>query len=103
LKSQHESDIEGYDDPNGSWVESVSHQPTELVPTKSSSEVRQNVETQYTEMNKRIERLEKEVQLLSKPFITKANLQASDQDIPLIAYVDPVKKSITSIQIDKSY
>jgi hypothetical protein len=125
LESHHESDTGEYDNHSGSLAESASYPPTELVPTTSSLEMRQDLETQYTEnnsplsevsspssitmqnepkeANKRIERLEKEVQWLSKPFTTKAYLQAADQDILLIAKIDPVKKPITSIQIDKSY
>ncbi|HYZ58368.1 MAG TPA: hypothetical protein VE544_01825 [Nitrososphaeraceae archaeon] len=30
-------------------------------------------------------------------------LQAADQDIPLVAEIDPVKKAITSIQVDENY
>jgi hypothetical protein len=129
LESQYKLDIGEHDNPNGNSVESVSYQPTEtgIVPTTSSSEVTQDLETQYAEnnsslsevllpssssitiqnesieTNKRIDRLEKEVQWLSKPFTTNAYLQAADQDIPLLAQIDPVKKVITSIEVDKSY
>jgi uncharacterized coiled-coil DUF342 family protein len=126
--SQQEIEICEYDGPNGSTVESASYQLTELEPIPSSSVDRQGLETQYagndslaqeadsllskefvtiqnklSEANKRIERLQEDVRSLSKPFVAKAYLQAADQDIPLVAQIDPVKKAITSIQIDKSY
>ena len=61
------------------------------------------IQNKLDEANKRIDRLEKEVQWLYKPFATNAYLQVADQDILLVAQVDPVKKVILSIQIDKSY
>jgi hypothetical protein len=105
-----------------------SYQPTELEPIVSPSVDMQGLGIQYignnslaqaedsslpkksvtiqnelSEANKRIERLQEDMRSLSKPFVAKASLQAADQDIPLVAKIDPVKKSITSIQIDKSY
>jgi hypothetical protein len=55
------------------------------------------------ETSKKIQELETQVQQLSELFIARANLQTPAQDLPLIAQIDPVKKLITSIQVDKSY
>jgi hypothetical protein len=52
---------------------------------------------------KEIDRLQIRVRQLSEQFIAKTYLQAGDQDIPLVAQIDPVKKIITSIQIDESH
>jgi hypothetical protein len=54
------------------------------------------IQNKLDEANNRVDRLEKEVQWLSKPFTTNAYLQVADQDIPLVAQIDPVKKAITS-------
>jgi hypothetical protein len=69
----------------------------------SSSEDLTRIAQQLNEAKRSIERLEEEVRWLSKPFVVKAYLQAADQDIPLIAQIDPAKKVILSIQIDESY
>ena len=50
-----------------------------------------------------IKKLQEDVLWLSKPFVAKAYLQVIDQDIPLVAEIDPVKKAIISIQVAKDY
>ena len=127
-ESQQELEIRENDLPNDSTVESILYQPTTLELNRSSSIDKQGLEIQkawneplnhgtdlpvsegsvtiqnkLSEANKKVERLEEEVQRLSKPFTTNTILQTADQDIPIVAQIDPVKKSITSIQIDKSY
>jgi hypothetical protein len=69
----------------------------------SVSEESFSIQNKLDEANNRIVRLEEKVQWLSKPFTASAYLQVSDQDIPLVVQIDPVKKAIISIQIDKSY
>jgi hypothetical protein len=54
------------------------------------------------EANRRIEILEKDLRMLSEPFIAKTYLETTEQDIPLIVQIDPVKKAIISIQIEKA-
>lgn len=60
------------------------------------------IENRLNEANKRIERLEVNIEQLSKPFIARANLQTSEEDIPLIAQIDPVEKVVTWIRFDKA-
>jgi hypothetical protein len=60
------------------------------------------IENRLNEANKRVERLEVNVQQLSKPFIARANLQTPEEDIPLIAQIDPVEKVNTWIRFDKA-
>jgi polyhydroxyalkanoate synthesis regulator phasin len=97
--SQQESEIREYIHPDGRTVESVSYQSAEPEITPSPSEVRQGLETyahnELSEANKRIERLIEDVRSLSKPFVAKAYFQAAEQDIPLVAHIDPVRKVIT--------
>jgi hypothetical protein len=69
----------------------------------SSAEDPTRIAHQLNEAKRIIGRLEEEVQWLSKPFVAKSHLQAADQDILLIAQIDPAKKVILSIQIDESY
>ena len=95
-------------------MEPASYQPaTECAPVDESldcgdtlslpSEKSVTIQKQKNKANKDIERLQEDVLWLSKPFVAKAYLQAADQDIPLVAEIDPVKKVIVSIQVDKSY
>ena len=70
--------------------------------SSSQSKEYVTIQNKLDEANKRIDGLEKEVLWLSKSFITKAYLQAADPP-SLVAQVDPVKKVITSIEVDKSY
>ena len=95
-------------------MEPASYQPaTEYAPVDESldcgdalslpSEESVTIQKQKNKANKDIERLQEDVLWLSKPFVAKAYLQAADQDIPLVAEIDPVKKVIVSIQVDKSY
>lgn len=127
-ESQQVSEINEYGVSAGSKVKTISYKPIDLEPIVSPSVDRQELETQYTgnnslvqeadlslpkesltiqdelsEANNRIERLQEDVRSLSKPFVAKASLQTADQDIPLIAQIDPVKKIIISIQIDGIY
>jgi hypothetical protein len=114
---------------DGHTMEPVSCQPAKLELTPYSQEIKQGFETGYAptnesldcdklslppkdsvtiqkeqnRANKDIERLQEDVLWLSKPFVAKAYLQAADQDIPLVAQIDPVKKGITSIQVDENY
>jgi hypothetical protein len=59
-------------------------------------------EDRSSETNRRIQDLETEVRHLSKPFIAKTYLQTETENIPLVAEIDPVKKVVISIQIDKA-
>ena len=125
LESQQESARENILS-NESTMESVLYKPTKLElnqpslvdkqglemqnawnidhkANSSESEESFTIQNKLDEANKRIDRLEKEVQLLTKPFTANAYLQVADQDIPLVARIDPIKKVILSIQIDKSY
>jgi hypothetical protein len=124
LKSQQESESEDSDFHNNSTMESVSLQPAGPELSQSSPIERQGLEIPYvrndspvqdpdlslpkesiiiqkelSEVYKKVESLEERVRWLSKPFTTKTYLQHSDSDIPLVAYIDPVKKSIVSIEI----
>lgn len=123
VESHQESEgiISSYLD--GRTTEPTSHQPAKLELMPYSQQIKQGFETGCASSNepldcngasnesvtiqkranKDIERLQEDVLWLSKPFVAKAYLQASDQDIPIVAEIDPVKKAITSIQIDKSY
>jgi len=128
VSSQHESEIRKYGVPNSSTVESISFQPLEPEATQSSSEIRQEVEIDYTseyrsqdhetlssshtnesikvqselsEAYRKIEKLEADVRRLSAQFVAKAILQASSETFPLIANIDPVKKIIIRIGFEK--
>ena len=125
ISRQEESESKEFDFPNDSTVESVSFQTTE--PELNQSSLEPGIETQYayddslvrepnsslsnefittqnelSEANKKAEKLEEIVQWLSKPFTARTYLQAAYQDIPLVAEIDPVKKSIISIHMDKT-
>jgi hypothetical protein len=69
----------------------------------TSTEENKMIANRSNETSKKIQELETQVQQLSELFIARANLQTPAQDLPLIAQIDPVKKLITSIQVDKSY
>jgi hypothetical protein len=126
-QSQQESEIKEYGLSDSGVAESFSYQPAGLELKPSSSEDGQGLEIQnelgndlllegspsssresvriqseLSETNKRIERLQQDVRQLSEPFVAKAYLQAAEQDIPLVARIDPVKKVITSIQVGKA-
>jgi hypothetical protein len=106
-RSRHESEMRDYTHPHGCTVESVSYQSLEPEIIPSSSQVRQELETyaqsELSGTNKRIERLQEDVRRLSEPFVARAYLQTAEQDIPLVARIDPMKKIITSIQVEESY
>jgi hypothetical protein len=115
--SYQQQESEDSDFPNDSTMESVSFQPTGPELNESSLIERQGIETRYvrndspvrdpnlsllkelSEVNKKVESLEERVRWLSKPFTAKTYLQALVSDIPLVAEIDPVKKSIVSIDI----
>ena len=128
LESQQESEIREYDLPNGSTAESVSFRPLEPDTIQSYSEIRQEVDIDYSseyhsqdhailssshsdesiriqselsEANKKIKRLEADVRQLSEEFVAKANLQALTETIPVVAHIDPVKKAILRIGFEK--
>jgi hypothetical protein len=69
----------------------------------TSTEENKMIANRSNETNKKIQELETQVQQLSEPFIARVNLQTPTQDILLIAQIDPVKRVITSIHVDKSY
>lgn len=81
--------------------DSLDHEALSL-PSRESVTI-QNEQNEQNKANKRIEKLEEGIRWLSEPFVAKAYLQNEYQDIPLVAQIDPVKKVIISIQIDKSY
>jgi hypothetical protein len=98
LKSQEELESEDYTASDVTAM--VSETPVREDPINMELKTTQD---RLYEANKKIERLEADVQHLSKLFVAKAYLQAAEQDILLVANIDPVRKVIMSIQVDKSY
>jgi len=87
------------------------NQPAELELNQSSLEITEYGQEVHTPQDheasalesykKVIEKLEGEVQRLSKDFIARAILQAYTETFPLVVHIDPVKRIITRIEIDK--
>jgi hypothetical protein len=84
---------------------SKTHQLQELEESASDDDTRNDSKTTQNklfEANQNIERLREDVRRLSERFDATAYLQTAEQDIPLIAQVDPVKKAIISIRLEDS-
>ena len=84
---------------------SKTHQLQELEESASDDDTRNDFKTTQNklfEANQNIERLREDVRRLSERFDATAYLQTAEQDIPLIAQVDPVKKAIISIRIENT-
>jgi hypothetical protein len=79
--------------------------PETLLSSKESTRLEfvTTIQDKLNAANEMIEKLKADLQLLSEPFVAKAYLQVADQDIPLVAQIDPVKKAITSIRVVKNY
>ena len=123
LESQNGAEIRERDLPkSNSTAESVSFQPLE--PETSEHEAdrdyaskyrSQNQETEpssysnelfklqseLSEVYKKVEKLEADIRRLSEQFVAKANLRGHTKTIPLVVHIDPVKKIVTSIEFEK--
>jgi hypothetical protein len=86
-------------------IVSKAHQLQELEESASDDDTRIDFKTtnyKLFEASQNIERLREDVRRLSERFDAIAYLQTAEQDIPLIAQVDPVKKVIISIRIENT-
>ena len=90
--SEHEADRD--------YASKYRSQNQETEPSSYSNELFK-LQSELSEVYKKVEKLEADIRRLSEQFVAKANLRGHTKIIPLVVHIDPVKKIVTSIEFEK--